>query len=90
MEITQHFATTGAMQSEEVKTGSMELLDAELNALEEVIKLLETRISPVLSQYASDKLSSPEPEPPSAIAGRVRRLYCARGALQEIISRVDL
>lgn len=72
------------------RQGALDDLDGEMNRLEETITLLEQRLGPALSQYATAEAASPRPEPSSQLRGRVERLAHLTGTLHEIIARIDL
>lgn len=80
-----------AIRGEGDMVGALEELDATIEMFDQTIGELERRIAPVLSQYATaETLSHPTPEPASQLRGRVERLQHMRGALAQLIARIDL
>lgn len=73
-----------------LEKGALEYLDGELSRLEETIGLLEQRIAPALSQYATSEAHGPTPEPSSQLRGRAERLSHLTSLLYEVIGRIDL
>jgi hypothetical protein len=73
------------------RSGALEELDDLLDQLEKHLSVLEERLSPVVSQHATNaRLMEPAPEPATALRGRNQRLRNSLGRLGQLTSEVDL
>lgn len=86
-------ATGGIMfRAETDERGTIEQLDASLEALEGAIGELTVRVGPISNQYATSdaKLAEPRPEPKTQLLGRVERLGFLVNRLREVTGEIDL
>lgn len=75
----------------DTRVGALDDLDRQFERFDALLERLESILSPVLTNYASDKvLSEPHPEPASPFHARLERLGYQLNRLDATLQRVVL
>ena len=79
-------------QTTAVRQGPLDEIDHELERFDVQLERLTKILSPVINQYANEKvaMSEPRPEPATALRGRTDRLRDRLNRLDLIMSEIDL